>query len=259
MRKKNCSLYKYGGAVSPNLIIVDTANIKFCDLYDKLYWATITDEALVKKLKETHAFIEKQNLRDSITLSDDRLVFLFNKIMYKFPEAIKEHGLIEWFIVYRFWTAYYDSGVPYIDILIRFLNLYMGYTFTTGVISEGEINELDMVAKNLKAHINHEDGIYLTDVPKFVRDAIEAGIKLPVIEESAEQEIKEITKSKEEKTGEIFASIEALKLMAEFSDSTEEKEKYLYEAELLQEILDGGKFKDGGKIEEQQLMFAPES
>jgi hypothetical protein len=172
--KKNVRMFNYGGAISKNLLIVDTADIKVTDFFNSFNLNEFDSEQkkLVEKLE---AKIYSESLQENITMSDDRFIFIATKLMVKYPKARIYYGINEWIVVYEYLVRFYDKGVPRIDNLIRFVNLYIGSTYTDNDDLTGdELEELLEISDLIKF-----DGFGYDEVlPKFVIDAMMGNIQI---------------------------------------------------------------------------------
>lgn len=167
-KNKNIRLYNYGGAISANLLVVDVADIKAIDFFNS-FNSNLFDSETKRLVNKLEAKIYSQNLQDSITMSDDRLVYIANKLMVKYPNARIYYGINEWIIVYQFLVRFYDKSISNIDNLIRFLNLYIGSNYTDNDdITGEELEELLEVSEIIKSN----GFVYDELLPKFVIDAM---------------------------------------------------------------------------------------
>ena len=179
-------LFNYGGVVSQNLLITDLADVKFIDFVNTFHLPVLSDKErlLVSKIKE------KLLLSDTgaaLNASDSRLIFIFTKLMVKYPNAKSYYGLNEWVLVYSFLKNFYDKSLPEIDSVIRFFNLYIGKMFAeeanlTGADLKELVSLYNTVATALQSYkeiipafvyeeIKDEfqlDGIYLDKYDTFV-------------------------------------------------------------------------------------------
>lgn len=172
--RKNIRMFKYGGAVSQNLLVLDTADIKFVDFFNSFNQNEF-DGQTRKIVNKLEAKIYSENIQETITFSDDRLVFIANKLMTKFPNSRIYYGLNEWTIVYRFLIAFYDKSIPNIDSLIRFINLYIGSNFTDNDdMTADEVEELLEISDSIRGNVF----VYEQLLPKFVIDAISGNIQV---------------------------------------------------------------------------------
>ena len=176
MRKKtyNLRLFRYGGAISKNLLLVNTADIKFVDFFNS-FNVNEFDGITKKLINKLEAKIYSENIQENITMSDDRLIFIASRLMTKYPNSRIYFGLNEWIIVYEYLVRFYDKGVPNIDNIIRFINLYIGNNFTDGdEMTADEVEELLMLSENIRSNSFAYDEF----IPKFVIDAIMGDIKV---------------------------------------------------------------------------------
>jgi len=173
-RSRSLRMFKYGGAISKNLLVVDTADIKAIDFFNS-FNVNEFDGQTKKLVNKLEAKIYSENIQDKITFSDDRLVFIANKLMTKFPSSRIYYGLNEWIVVYENLIRFYDKGIPKIDTLIRFINLYIGSNFAEGEdMTADEVEELLEISDTLR----NNSVVYDELIPKFVIDAIMGDIKV---------------------------------------------------------------------------------
>lgn len=163
MAKKK--LYSYTGAVSENLLVLNSADIKAVDVFSKIDLSPIPSDAAIKIIVFINKIRENQR-ENEITFTDDRLIAAYYKIMCKYPSNYGETKE-DWFISYEYLTKYYDKGFTNIDNLIRFINLYLGQTFTSGIISDAELAEIKEVAVALSPFDYSSE----KDLPSFIQTA----------------------------------------------------------------------------------------
>lgn len=173
-RYKNITLFQYGGKISDNLITVNTADLKLVDFLNTLNYNEI-DGDIKLYLEKLESKIHYQNIKDSITFSDDRLIFLACQIMIKYPKAKNFIGLNDWVIFYQYLLRFYDKGLHDIDKIIRYTNLYIGLNFVSEeALSEEELTEIMELSDEIKNN-NFDYSQYL---PNFVIESIYSKIEL---------------------------------------------------------------------------------
>jgi len=198
--RNRLKLFNYGGAISSHLLLVDTANIKAIDFFES-FDEKLLDGTSRKYIDKFKAKLIAEGISDVITMSDDRMIYIGNKLMIKFPEAKIYYGLNDWVVAYEYLIRFYDKNVNRIDDLIRFMNLYIGGTFAElEQVSGAEIEELTTLGDSLLPNAFDYEEI----IPKFVFDALSKGFK------PSEKQSKKVS---EAKTDSIFNKIfEALEI-----------------------------------------------
>jgi hypothetical protein len=167
-------MFNYGGVVSQNLLITDLADIKFIDFVNTFHLPILSDKErlLISKIKE------KLLLGDAgmaLTASDSRLVFVFVKLMVKYPKAKPYYGLNEWVLVYSFLKNFYDKSLPEIDNVIRFFNLYIGKMFAEEAnLSGADLKELVSLYNTVATALQS----YKEIIPAFVYEEIKDEFQL---------------------------------------------------------------------------------
>ena len=164
-------LFNYGGTISENLLVINSTDIKFADFVDSFDAAQFSSKEgeLVRNIKSR---IFREDLNDSTNLSDDRCVFICNKLMVKYPDAKMHYGLQEWVVAFQFLVRFYDKSLPKIDEMIRFMNLWIGRWD----------DETDMTGKELKEMKSLEESVstvlqdYTDILPTFVLSHIKNNI-----------------------------------------------------------------------------------
>lgn len=159
-------IYNYGGVISKNLLITDLADIKFLEFVKSFDSSEFTNE---EKLKIS--LITEKLLTDDVSFAlaanDPRILYVFNKLMVKYPSAKKFYGLNEWVIIYNFLKDFYDKSLPQIDSVIRFINLYIGKMYgEEDILQAGEVKEIISSYNEVYSSIKSE--AYENIIPKFV-------------------------------------------------------------------------------------------
>jgi len=165
-------LFKYGGTVSSNLIVVDTADIKFGQFFNGFDKSMLSDDES-EMIKQIERLTIREDVKNAVTLSDDRLIFIANKLMVKYPGSRSEYGLNEWTIVYEFLMRFYDKSLFKLDDVIRFVNLWIGmhYAEDDGV-SPDETVELVTLSGILSGSPEKLKESYGEILPQFVMERI---------------------------------------------------------------------------------------
>ena len=111
----------------------------------------------------------------ALTASDSRLVFVFVKLMVKYPTAKPYYGLNEWVLVYSFLKNFYDKSLPEIDSVIRFFNLYIGKMFAEEAnLSGADLKELVSLYNTVATALQS----YKEIIPAFVYEEIKDEFQL---------------------------------------------------------------------------------
>lgn len=160
----------YEGKINQDFISVDVANIKVFDYIQLIDKSVISDseKELLNRLTVSIVLAEAQ---ESCTFSDVRYCYLFINMMLKNGSRIKITTIVDFIVYYQYLIAYYDKNVSGIDSMIRFVNLYIGYTFHSENVTKEDIKELSDVATDLLNAIN--DGQAIVEyTPQFIFEAI---------------------------------------------------------------------------------------
>lgn len=140
--------YKYGGTVNENLLVLNSSDITFSDFFKGIDKEQLPPE-ITEVVEKINRLAYRNDVVKNLNMSDDRVLFVANKVMVNNVTALSSFGLNEWFISYQFLNRFYDRSWVDLDKVIRFMNLYIGYRFTDNVISEEERKELSDMAKSL--------------------------------------------------------------------------------------------------------------
>lgn len=163
-------VYSYKGEINQDLISVDTANIKVFDYIQSIDSSVLTDKEQELLSRLTIAIV-MNDANDSTTFSDVRFSYLFINMMLKSKSRIKVSTIVDFIVYYQYLTAFYNKEVEDIDNMIRFVNLFIGYTFQKEKVSKAEIKELNDLATDLLNAIN--DGKTIAEyTPEFIYEAI---------------------------------------------------------------------------------------
>jgi hypothetical protein len=167
-------LYNYGGTISKNLLITNTANIKLVDFANSFNRSLLndTEKSILNQIELT---AHTEGVAETLTASNPKLLFCMNKMMVKYPTAKTYYGVDEFTIVYEFLVTFYDKSLPNIDGVIRFLNLYIGKNFA----SESEISALELKEMSASySEISEALKSYTEIIPAFVYEEFGTELKL---------------------------------------------------------------------------------
>jgi hypothetical protein len=163
-------VYSYKGEINQDLISVDTADIKVFDYIQSIDSSVLTEKEQELLSRLTIAIV-MNDATDSTTFSDVRFSYVFINMMLKNKSRIKASTIVDFIVYYQYLIAFYNKEVEDIDSMIRFVNLFIGYTFQREKVSKAEIKELSSVAKDLLNAIN--DGRTIAEyTPEFISEAI---------------------------------------------------------------------------------------
>lgn len=193
-------------------IVFNSADYKFIYFTDNI--GNISEEHHGEdwyiKLRELDAKIHRENLKDKINFSDDRLVLIAYKVMAETDAYTAKASLREWWIVQRYLDIYATKDVAMINELRKCVNEHIGFTFSDAEMSEQQEKDFKALCKSLEKVV-FKDG-YLK-LPQFVLDVIENGERVEYETEETEQEAF---------TGDEREQWEGLKSTAEMMLSDEE-------------------------------------
>jgi len=163
-------VYSYKGEINKDLISVDTANIKVLE-----YILSIDSSLLTEKEQELYSrltiAIAMNDAADSTTFSDVRFSYLFINMMLKNKSRIKVTTIVDFIVYYQYLTAFYNKEIEGIDEMIRFVNLFIGYTFQKEKVSKSEIQELNRLASELTIYFEN-GGDIIEYTPEFIYEAV---------------------------------------------------------------------------------------
>jgi hypothetical protein len=163
-------VYSYKGEINQDLISVDTANIKVFDYIQSIDSSQLSEKEQELLSRLTIAIV-MNDATDSTTFSDVRFSYLFINMMLKNKSRIKISTIVDFIVYYQYLITFYNKEVEDIDSMIRFVNLFIGYTFQKEKVSKSEIKELSDLAKTLVNAINEGKSI-AEYTPEFVYEAI---------------------------------------------------------------------------------------
>lgn len=163
-------VYSYKGEINQDFISVDTADIKVFDYIQSIDSSVLTEKEQELLSRLTIAIV-MNDATDSTTFSDVRFSYVFINMMLKNKSRIKISTIVDFIVYYQYLVAFYNKEVEDIDSMIRFVNLFIGYTFQREKVNKAEIKELSNVATGLLNAIN--DGRTIAEyTPEFIYEAI---------------------------------------------------------------------------------------
>lgn len=239
-------VYSYKGQINQDLISIDTANIKVFEYIQSIDTSVISEKEQ-ELLSRLTISIAMNGAVESTTFSDVRFCYLFVNMMLKNNDRIKVSTIQDFIIYYQYLLAFYNKAIEDIDNMIRFVNLYIGYTFQNDKVSKAEIKELSNLAAEL---INAmDDGKTIGEyTPAFIREAISMAdgitteewqdeVSKEDIEIEPKQPVEEVvdqveTITDEEKVQEWTEVIEGLSMLLETATDKEKIEEW-------QEVIEG--------------------
>jgi len=200
-------LFEYGGKVSQQFFTFDTADIHVYNWFQSINVDVLTDreKELVNQLQLN---IGINDVRQSITMSDNRCKFIATKLMAKY-ENLKEIDLRDYIIVYQTLITIYEKSFDGIDLIIRYLNLLMGYAYSKDKLTRDEAIELrelqNSILSILKKNADNQNDIWFINyLPSFVINSLTEKFEVdeiinikkeePLIDE---KELKKVKKQKE--------------------------------------------------------------
>jgi hypothetical protein len=163
-------VYSYKGEINQDFISVDTADIKVFDYIQSIDSSVLTEQEQELLSRLTIAIV-MNDANDSTTFSDVRFSYVFINMMLKNNSRIKVSTIVDFIVYYQYLIAFYNKEVEDIDSMIRFVNLFIGYTFQRDKVSKSEIKELNNLASTLLNAIN--EGKTISEyTPEFIYESI---------------------------------------------------------------------------------------
>lgn len=199
-------LFEYGGKVSQQFFTFDTADIHVYNWFQSINVDVLTDreKELVSQLQLN---IGINDVRQSITMSDNRCKFIATKLMAKY-ENLKVIDLRDYIIIYQTLITIYEKSFDGIDLVIRYLNLLMGYAYSKDKLTRDEAIELRELQNSILAILkknmdNQKDIWFVNYLPNFVINSLTEKFEVDEIinikQEKPLIDEKEITKVKKQK------------------------------------------------------------
>jgi len=168
-------LFEYGGKISQQFFVVDTANIKAYDWFMSIKIDMLSDEekSLVNQLLLN---IGINDVRNSITMSDARCKFIASKLMAKYDD-LKLVDIDDYTIIYQTLLTIYEKTFVGIDEIIRYVNLLMGYSFSKKELTRDEAIELrdlqNAILDIITQNINNQNDLWITKyIPSFIINSL---------------------------------------------------------------------------------------
>lgn len=192
-------IYKYQGAINQDFISIDVSNIKVFEYIQSVDTNVLSQEEQELLSRLTIA-IAMNDAIDTTTFSDSRYCYLFINMMLKNKQRIKVSSIIDFIIYYQYLLSFYNKEIEDIDSMIRFINLYIGYTYHSESVNSEELQELSILAAELSNAINDAKTI-IDYTPQFVLEAISMADGITLGEwkdETSKEGVEIVEKPKEE-------------------------------------------------------------
>ncbi len=204
-------VYSYKGEINKDLISVDTADIKVFDYIQSIDSSVLTEKEQELLSRLTIAIV-MNDATDSTTFSDVRFSYLFINMMLKNKSRIKVSTIVDFIVYYQYLVAFYNKEIGDIDNMIRFVNLFIGYTFQREKVSKAEIKELSGIATDLLNAIN--DGQTIAEyTPEFIYEAISMADGITESEWKEEASKEDIVIEPKPKVEEIIVEEDSAEIM----------------------------------------------
>jgi hypothetical protein len=199
-------VYSYKGEINKDLISVDTANIKVFEYIQSIDSSVLSDKEQ-ELLSRLTISIAMNDANDSTTFSDVRFSYLFINMMLKNKSRIKVSTIVDFIVYYQYLTAFYNKEIDGIDEMIRFVNLFIGYTFQREKVSKAEIKELDSLANDLMIYL--DNGYKIREyTPDFIYEAVDMALGITEAEWKEEVSKEDIVVETKPKVKEVVVEEE---------------------------------------------------
>jgi len=206
-----------------NFIVKQASDFKFLDFFSSFQNyvpANLYNEDWYVELKKIVNIIKDNDVSDKYNLTDSRIVL----IAYKCLEKVETSGTeIDWFIAKNYAHTYTKKDIKSSEYR-DFIDMYIGYNFTTAEQDEKAKEIESKLKKNLLNYVSNGD----LSVPLFIKKVLVGKVVLatkPEIEFAPEPEVES---SVEDETKEIKKQLKFAVMMFEDEDNTP-KEKAQWE------------------------------
>ena len=157
-----------------NTINLDLANIKASEWFGKINTNAVSDaeREYVDKLLTKIAL---NNVEDSVTFSDSRLVFIASKMLISYGDTeilLNEYGVDEFFIYLSFLKSFYDENNEVRDQLVKFVTIWISYLVSEKPVTKEEAEKMNAASIELFSLLSFEQSEAKAVVPKFVIGAL---------------------------------------------------------------------------------------
>jgi hypothetical protein len=163
----------YKGKESHNLIKVDTANILVYDYFID-YYQNISNDELRTMIENLLLAINSSDSISKVTFNDPRYVYVAIQTLSK-HDGYKEVDMVDWILFYGYLKLYYDKRMNGYDDLIRWTNLFIGYSFAKTELTLEESQELSELSKKM-IDIIESDEDYQAFVPNYIIGGMMQGV-----------------------------------------------------------------------------------
>jgi hypothetical protein len=227
-----------------NTINLDLADLKANEWFGKINTNAVTDaerEYIDKLLTK----IALNNVEDSVTFSDARLVFIASKMLISHSRSevfLSEYGLPEFFIYRSYCLRFYEQNNVVRNELINFLGIWIAYLINDNTLTGEEASKMSSLAKEILSFTDNK-AVYDV-VPDFVITTLMMASKMEVGEvvapienediqdaglEDREPEVKDESAEREAQIKELRDDIETFQFLIK-AGATEEETKELEDA-----------------------------
>jgi hypothetical protein len=218
-----------------NIIVKQASEYKLIDFFNSIQNyvpATLYQEQWYLDFKRIINLIQKNNLNEKFDFTDKRLVLIAYKAMEKFDTSGSE---LQWFVAKTYAEQYLNSKEQKSKDLVDFINMYIGYNFSSAEKDEKAENLQNKLKLILSKYLNAGE----LSVPVFIKDEIIGKVVLatkPDIEFAPQYEDEE-TYDVDEENREILVQLEFAESMLKDAISEEEETEWSKIIEMLKLLI----------------------
>ena len=153
-----------------NTINLDLANIKASEWFGKINTSAVSESEreYVDKLLTKIAL---NNVEDSVTFSDSRLVFIASKMLIAYGDKevlLNEYGVDEFFIYLSYLKSFYDENNDVRDQLVKYVTIWISYLVSETPLTKEEAEKMNALSIEVFSLLSFENSAAQSIVPKFV-------------------------------------------------------------------------------------------
>lgn len=219
-----------------NIIVRQASDFKLTDFFNSFQNyvpSNIYNENWYVELKMVIKAIKENNLNDKYDFTDKRIVM----IAYKALEKVETPGSeLEWFLAKNYVEAYTKTKEQKSKDLLEFINLFIGFNFTSAEKDEKAQTIESKLKNSLSSFINSGE----LEIPKFIKSEIIGKVELatkPDIE-FAPEPADDVIDDTESETKEIKKQLAFAEMMFEDELTTKkEKEQWAKRIKMLNLLL----------------------
>jgi hypothetical protein len=229
-----------------NTINLDLADLKANEWFGKINTNAVTDaerEYIDKLLTK----IALNNVEDSVTFSDSRLVFIASKMLIAYGDKevlLNEYGVDEFFIYLSYLKSFYDENNDVRDQLVKYVTIWISYLVSETPLTKEEAEKMNALSIEVFSLLSFENSAAQSIVPKFVIASLVQASQMEVNEvvqpienkdiqnadlEDIEPEVKGESEEREAQIKELRDDIETFQFLIK-AGATEEETKELEDA-----------------------------